>query len=217
MRIVISGTVGIGKSTVSDLLSEKIKAKKHEVDLINEETVNSIYLDYYYKEPQNWAFIAQLDFLLGRFKQWLTNENKRQQYLEAGKKLITIYDRHFLDDYVFAELHTIKSNISNFNSLTYQSIYKEILEKMNKSDSRPDYFIMLKAPLETIIERLKSRARDEEINVNLEYWNDLYKNYYDRPMFQNHFRSNSKKYIEIDTLNKTPEEIVLEIMKIIQV
>ncbi|RKX66802.1 MAG: hypothetical protein DRP42_02395 [Tenericutes bacterium] len=82
---------------------------------------------------------------------------------------MTVYDRHFIDDYVFAELHTIKQNISQFNSLTYQAVYKELLEKLSKKDARPDFFILLTAPLETIIDRLKGRGRGEELDVDMDY------------------------------------------------
>ena len=209
MRIVISGTVGIGKSTTSDALVKRLKEMGYDVNYLTEEAAESIYLKYFYDEPVNWAFVAQLDFLLGRFKQWLGDEESR----EKNPNLITVYDRHFLDDYVFAELHSIKANISMYNSLTYQSVYKELLEKMAKMDARPDYFVMLSAPLETVLERLKSRGREEEIEVDIEYWKDLYNNYYKRPMFQNHFNSNSKNYLDIATMDKNTDEIVDEILE----
>lgn len=213
MRIVISGTVGIGKSITSNLVVEKLIAKGYDVNFLNEETVDSIYLDYYYKEPANWAFISQVDFLLGRFKQWLTDEKQRED--NSSDKRITLYDRHFLDDYVFAELHTIKENISMFNSLTYQAIYKELTEKMSKLDARPDYFILLEAPFETVMERLHGRGRDEEKKVDVEYWKDLYHNYYVRPMFKNHFQNNVKNFVKLDTVNKEPDQIADEILNII--
>jgi deoxyadenosine/deoxycytidine kinase len=56
-----------------------------------------------------------------------------------------------------------------YNSLTYQAVYKELLEKMAKMDARPDYFIMLEAPLDTVIERLRGRGREEENDVDMEY------------------------------------------------
>lgn len=215
MRIVVSGTVGVGKSTVSKLLVEKFKKEtKSDVNFLNEETVDSIYLQYYYESPQEWAFIAQLDFLLGRFKQWLTDEKKRKE--DKKKDFVTIYDRHFLDDYIFAELHTIKKNISVFNSITYQAIYKELTDKMNKMEARPDLFFLLEGNFNTIMDRLKGRGRNEEADVNVEYWTDLYNNYYIRPVFQNHFEQNTKKVIKIDTNNKTPEQITEEMWKYIK-
>ncbi len=214
MRIVISGTVGIGKSTVSKLLVKELEKLKKEVNFLNEETVDSIYLKYYYDNPQEWAFVAQLDFLLGRFKQWLTDEKKRMVE-KKGENYFTIYDRHFLDDYVFAELHTIKKNITNFNSLTYQVIYKELTEKLNNLNSKPDYFFLLTADFDVVKSRLKGRGRKEENDVDNSYWSDLYDNYYERSVFKNHFNKNSKNFIKIDTNNKNPETIVKEIINII--
>ena len=213
MRIVISGTVGIGKSTTTEALVKRLRDMGYTVNHLTEEAAESIYLKYFYDAPQEWAFIAQLDFLLGRFKQWLTDEEDR----EKNPGLITVYDRHFLDDYVFAELHSIKQNISMYNSLTYQAVYKELLEKMAKMDARPDHFIMLRAPLETVVERLRSRGREEETEVDMEYWEDLYKNYYTRPMFLNHFTSNSKNYSDVETEQKSTEEIVDEIIKLMDI
>lgn len=213
MRIVISGTVGVGKSTVSEVLVKRLEEMGHSVKYLIEEATESIYLKYYYDEPQDWAFIAQMDFLLGRFKQWLGVE----ELLKEKPNTIVVYDRHFLDDYVFAELHSIKQNISMYNSLTYQSVYKELLEKMAKQDARPDYFIMLEAPLDTVMQRLKGRGRNEETDVELEYWKDLYNNYYTRPMFQNHFESNTKNFLKVDTLEKTSEEIVDKIINITKI
>lgn len=212
MRIVISGTVGVGKSTVSNLLFEELK-KNNQLNLLKEETVRSIYLDYYYRNPQEWAFISQLDFLLGRFKQWLLDEKKRETFAKnSNKNYITIYDRHFLDDYVFAELHTIKENISNINSITYQAIYKELIDKMNFLKARPNYFFLLTADFDIVIKRLKERNRKTEQDVDLKYWQDLYHNYYQRPMIQNHFKRNVEKMIIIDTANKTPEKVKEEII-----
>ncbi len=216
MRIVISGTVGVGKSTVSNLLKDELEKRKDltdKVNFLNEETVESVYLDYYYKKPSDWAFVAQLDFLLGRFKQWLTDEREREN---SKKNITTIYDRHFLDDYVFAELHTIKKNISAMNSITYQTIYKELTEKMNSLDAKPDYFILLTGSFDVIIDRLKGRGREEEKSVNTEYWTDLYNNYYTRPLFQSHFSKNSKNMIKINTDNKKPEDIVKEIIALLE-
>ena len=212
MRVVISGTVGVGKSTVSNLLVKKLRENKEKVNFLEEEVTESIYLEHYYKNPQEWAFIAQVDFVLSRFKQWLIDEKSRLN----GPDFITIYDRHFLDDYIFAELHTIKKNISTINSLTYQTIYNELLGKMRLLNAKPDFFFLLEGNFENVIERLKTRGREEEEEVPMEYWRDLYQNYYVRPVFQNHFAKNTKKVIRIDTNNKTPEIIVNEILKYIQ-
>lgn len=214
MRIVISGTVGVGKSTTTEILIKELEKRKYIVDYVREETVNSPYLRNFYENPKEWAFIAQLDFLMERFKQWIISEEKRKRNINS--KIITVYDRHFIDDYVFAELHSIKENISYLNSITYQVVYKELLEKIVKYDAKPDYFFLLKANLSTIVDRLNTRGRSSEKNTSKNYWKNLYDSYYLKPKFKYHFSNYNKKVIEINTENKTPEEVVKNIIDLIE-
>ncbi len=211
MRIVISGTVGVGKSTTTLELVKQLRAKGWTVNHLNEETADSPYLSHYYDEPQKWAFLAQIDFLMERFKQWLVDEKKRST--QEGEKVITIYDRHIIDDYIFAELHSIKESISNFNSLAYQVIYKEVLEKLLDSNTQPDFFFLLEADLSTIVKRLHSRGRAEEMETTEDYWRDLYESYYIKPKFKYHFEKNVKKMVNVDTENLTTDQIVKNILK----
>ncbi len=102
------------------------------------------------------------------------------------------------------------------NSLAYQSIYKEIIAKMKEMDAAPDYFILLKAPLDVIVDRFRKRNRLEEREVDMDYWEQLYHNYYERPLFKHHFKTNTKNIIEINTEDKTPAEIVSEIIELIR-
>jgi len=51
MRIVISGTVGVGKSTAAEALAKKIEEKGYTVNFLKEGTVDSPYLGDYYEEP----------------------------------------------------------------------------------------------------------------------------------------------------------------------
>ncbi len=212
MRIVISGTVGVGKSTTTNELNKKLQAAGWTVQHLTEKTADSPYLGHYYAEPAKWAFVAQLDFLMERFKQWLVDEKQRK---EAGDKVITVYDRHFIDDYIFAELHSIKENISNINSIVYQTVYKELLDKLVESQTQPDYFFLLEAGLSTIVDRLHKRGRDAEKDTDEEYWRELYESYYVKPKFKYHFEKYNKSVISIDTENKTPEQVADELFEII--
>ena len=214
MRIVISGTVGVGKSTTTKELIKRFEERGYIVNYLKEETVNSPYLTHYYDNPEKWAFIAQMDFLLERFKQWISDEQKRekQEKENKGKKIITIYDRHFLDDYIFAELHSIKNSISQMNSIVYQTVYKELIEKLHKAKAEPDFFFLLNADLSTIVKRLHKRGREEEKETNEEYWQDLYDSYYVKPKFIHHFKNNTKKVVNIDTENISQSEVADKIL-----
>ncbi len=213
MRVVISGTVGVGKSTTTKELINRLEANGWKVFQLDEKTADSPYLKHYYDEPAKWAFVAQMDFLIERFKQWLVNEEERK---EAGEKVITIYDRHFIDDYIFAELHSIKENISNINSIVYQTVYRELLDKLVESATQPDYFFLLEADLSTIVRRLHNRGREAEKDTTEEYWKELYQSYYEKPKFKYHFEKYSKEVKSIDTENKSPEQVAGELLEIIE-
>jgi deoxyadenosine/deoxycytidine kinase len=53
MRLVISGTVGVGKSTTTELLVKELKNRGYQVNYLKEKTVSSPYLENYYKDPEN--------------------------------------------------------------------------------------------------------------------------------------------------------------------
>lgn len=208
MRLVISGTVGVGKSTTAEALVKKLEEKGYKVHYLSEETAVSPYLSYFYNEPNKWAFLAQTDFLMERFKQWMVDENFRKSEEANGNKVITVYDRHIIDDYIFAELNSIKKHINNLHSITYQVIYKELLEKIEESGSQPDYLLLLEADLSTIVKRLKGRGREAEMDTNEDYWRDLYESYYNKPKFINHFEKHVKHVVKIDTENLSTEQVV---------
>lgn len=213
MRLVISGTVGVGKSTTAEALVKKLEEKGYTVHYLSEETAVSPYLSYFYHEPEKWAFLAQTDFLMERFKQWMVDENFRAEKEKNGEKVITVYDRHIIDDYIFAELNSIKEHINNLHSITYQVIYKELLEKITESETKPDYLLLLKADLSTIVDRLKGRGREAEMDTDEDYWRDLYDSYYVKPKFINHFNKHVKNVVNIDTEKLSTDQIVDNIIK----
>lgn len=215
MRVVISGTVGVGKSTTTRELMERLQAAGWEVNHLTERTADSPYLIHYYDEPAKWAFIAQMDFLLERFKDWLVDEEKRAEQVKEGKKVITVYDRHFIDDYIFAELHSIKESISHINSIVYQTVYKELLDKLVETNTQPDFFFLLEADLSTIVSRLHARGREAESHTDEAYWKELYDSYYVKPKFKYHFEKYNRNVMPIDTENKTPAQVADELFEII--
>ncbi len=213
MRVVISGTVGVGKSTTTNELIERLRGAGYTVNHLTEMTAESPYLKHYYDEPAKWAFVAQMDFLMERFKQWLVDEETRKT---QDENVITVYDRHFIDDYIFAELHSIKENISNINSIVYQTVYKELLDKLTESGTQPDFFFLLEADLSTIVSRLHKRGRDAEKDTTEAYWKELYDSYYVKPKFKYHFERYNKQVMSIDTENKTPQQVADELFEIIK-
>ena len=61
--IIVEGPLGVGKTSLAQLLAERIKAKA-----ILEETEGNPFLPNFYKDPVRFAFQTQLYFLLRRFQ-----------------------------------------------------------------------------------------------------------------------------------------------------
>ena len=61
MKIVISGTVGVGKSTISKQLFDKLNKSNENVHLHYEIQNDNPYLSYYYENRPEWSFLIQMD------------------------------------------------------------------------------------------------------------------------------------------------------------
>ncbi len=207
MRIIISGTVGVGKSTISNLLEKEIKKINKSVHLYDEIQDDNPYLSFYYENIDDWSFLIQLDFLFERFKTYYSD-------LEEREHNISIFDRSFVDDYIFANLKSIRNTLTKNNENIYMSLNKEMV---NKIEIKPDYFFLLKADFDEVLGRVKNRGRDfEQNNELIQYWKDLYFQYYENELIQNYINQNVKKLIIIDA-SKTQKEIVDEILKILKI
>ena len=63
-HIAIEGTIGVGKSSLAEILGVRLEAK-----LILEEFEGNPFLADFYNNPDRFAFQTQLFFLLSRYRQ----------------------------------------------------------------------------------------------------------------------------------------------------
>ncbi len=201
MNIVISGTVGIGKSTISKKLNELLIKGGNDTFLMEEIQEDNPILDLYYKDREAWSFIIQLDFVLDRFK---------KAYMNGGQRKFNIFDRHFLDDYVFASMPIIRDDIMDFNWKAYEALNINMTSLL-KDKAKVDYFFLLKSDFNTIIDRVKKRGRDSEKNVDIEYWRSLYNQYYENDDIQKYLKKSVDNFIIIDATSNEVDKIVAEI------
>ena len=151
--IIIEGTIGVGKTSLSKLLADKIDAK-----LILEEFEDNPFLPDFYKDPKRYAFQTQLFFLLSRYRQQL----EFQQIDIFSKSIISDY--MFMKDRIFAAL-----NLSDKEIILYDKI-AGILEK---NIAYPDMIIFLQSDTERLMENIKKRGRDYEANMDWNYIDSL--------------------------------------------
>ena len=64
--IAIEGVIGVGKTSLAKMLTEKLSAK-----LVLEKFEENPFLEDFYTDPERYAFQTQLYFLLSRYRQQL--------------------------------------------------------------------------------------------------------------------------------------------------
>lgn len=210
MKIVISGTTGVGKSTAVNNLKNYYQKKGKKVIIMGEILVYSPYFDLYFNNFSTWNFLAQLDFLFERFHQFIEIEQKYKDH----KDIVIIYDRHFIEDKIFSELKLIKKGRTKLLDDAYKNVYNSMLDKIILFE-KPDFFIVLRASFDVIMERMQKRNRSEEKKFDREYWQDLYYRYYSKKANKDIFRKYSKKYVELDTDYLKIDEVTENIIKYI--
>ncbi|WP_338970502.1 deoxynucleoside kinase [Spiroplasma endosymbiont of Labia minor] len=167
MRIAIFGTVGAGKSTIAEKIAEKID---HEI--FSEPIEDNPYFDSYYDDIKNNVFKTQIYFLAARSKQ-----------LKQARSLKNIiFDRTILEDPIFTQVNHDLGNISDVDFKTYNDFYENvILQTLSIPDERVkfDIIIYLKISTKKAIDRIKTRGRIQEQNMDNTYWEQLNKRYND--------------------------------------
>ena len=172
--IVIDGPIGVGKTSLATLLAPELNGR-----IIFEKAEENPFLSDFYHDPARYRFQTQMFFLMSRFAQ---QEEFSQHDLFHQ---VTISDYLFAKDRIFAYL-----NLNDHELALYEQIYKMIEPKI----VRPDLVIFLQADTETILRRIKQRARPFEKDVSRDYIeavNEAYNHYF--------FRYNETPLLVINT------------------
>ncbi|MGL4533942.1 MAG: deoxynucleoside kinase [Fusobacteriaceae bacterium] len=156
--ICIDGVVGVGKSTVGDLLAQELNTR-----LFVEPVIDNPLLDKFYYDRKQYAFPLQVFFL-----------NKRFEMIKDAEKFEScIMDRSIYGDVIFARMLMEDGDMSSDEF----KIYEELLTHMLEHIELPKLMIYLETTVENAIDKIKRRGRDYEQIVPREYWQSLNKNY----------------------------------------
>lgn len=147
--VAVEGPIGVGKTTLARRLAETWSA-----DLLLEAPEENPFLGAFYDQPTANALSAQLFFLLQRARQ---TETLRQRDLFHQRR---ITDFMFEKDPLFARLTL---------SGPEWTLYEDIYTRLAWQAPAPDKLIYLYAPRDTLMARVRQRARPEERNLDLDY------------------------------------------------
>lgn len=158
--VAIAGNIGVGKSTLTALLSEQLNWEPF-LEAVNDNP----YLADFYGDMQRWSFHSQIYFLSRRLRHhW--------QLLQRANSVVqdrTVYE----DAEIFARnLHRQEL----MDARDYRS-YCELYEVVTTVLPPPDLIVYLRASVPTLQERIRRRGRPYEQDIAttyLEQLNELY-------------------------------------------
>lgn len=150
--ILVAGNIGSGKTSLTERLGERMGWRT-----AYESVADNPYLPDFYADMRLWSFHLQVYFL----------GHRAEQHLEmANDPRSAIIDRSIYEDaFIFARaLH----HMGNLNERDYQA-YRQLFNLVTRTLPPPSLLIYLKAPVPTLVERIRRRGRDIETSISPDY------------------------------------------------
>lgn len=150
--IAVAGNIGVGKSTLVRLLTERLNWQP-----FFEPVTENPYLADFYANMAAWSFHSQIFFLTHRLR------IHRDLLRYPGS---VIQDRSVYEDAeVFAYNLHLQGYLSRRDHETYYALYQTLSEFLTP----PDLVIYLRASVSTLMRRISQRDRDYERTITPEY------------------------------------------------
>jgi deoxyguanosine kinase len=191
MLIVIEGCVGAGKSTVAAGL-----ASCRGSELLLEDFETNPFLRAFYRNPLENAIETEFASLLLHFHQL-----KNRADLASRSEVVA--DFHLGKDLLYADL--------NLQDMRVRDVFNELYELCLEKTPRPALMVYLSAPTDLVVERIRGRERDFELEIDPRYYSavnaayeELFKRYSGRkiriPMDEWDFVKDPSLYAKLASL-----------------
>lgn len=163
--IAIAGNIGVGKSTLAMLLSQRL-----DWEPFLEGVSDNPYLADFYADMEKWSFHSQIFFLVRRLR------NHRQLLTRPNS---VIQDRTVYEDAeIFARNLYLQQLMSERDYATYSDLYQAVTAILPP----PNLVIYLRASVPTLLSRIQRRGRVFEQQIAEAYLtrlNELYESWYE--------------------------------------
>lgn len=145
MYLAVAGNIGVGKSTLTALLSERLRLTP-----VFEAVDENPYLEDFYQDMSGYAFHSQIFFLSKRLEQHLNQVNRSERVIQDR----TVYE----DAGVFARNLFEEGVLSERDYETYSGMYQAVAAALRP----PDVMVYLRASVPTLKAHIAKRGRDYE-------------------------------------------------------
>lgn len=148
MKIFISGAVGVGKTTLAELLSREL-----DLPIYMENISDNEFLPMYYQNPKRYALTLQMSFL----------QHRVRQAREAMQTDYYIMDRSLHDDLLFFKAIYDSGRTTSSEWTLYQQLFELLtIDIFSSIGYQPDLFIFIDASDQEILNRIEKRQRSFE-------------------------------------------------------
>lgn len=168
--LVLAGTIGAGKTSLTHMLSDHLHTPAY-----YESVDDNQILPLFYKDPQKYAFLLQIDFLNRRLDDikaaWSNNES--------------VMDRSIFEDSLLFHLNADLGRATDTEVQIYDSLLQNMMQELPDTprSKNPDLLIHINISFDTMLERIQKRGRSyEQIDADpslYEYYRDLNQRYND--------------------------------------
>jgi len=151
--IVVEGPIGVGKTSLADMLAERLQARK-----LLEGPEENPFISHFYTDMRRYAFQTQLYFLLNRFRQ-------QQELVQFD-----LFKQSLVSDYLFAKDKIFAYLTLDDNEL---ALYERLHPLLEMRVQKPDLVLYLQASTEVLMRRIQMRARAYERELDRTYLEDV--------------------------------------------
>ncbi|WP_188353251.1 deoxynucleoside kinase [Leuconostoc pseudomesenteroides] len=175
--IVLSGTIGAGKTSLTKMLAQHLDS-----EAFYESVDDNPILPLFYEDPKKYGFLLQIYFL-----------NKRLAQIKKAQVVTkNILDRSIFEDALLFQLTADLDRATQTEVDIYKSLVDNMMAEIPGGASKdPDLLIHVRVSFDTMLARIKKRGRSyEQIDENpslYEYYQALNSRYDD--WFENYDRS----------------------------
>lgn len=202
--IVLSGTIGAGKTSLTNLLADHLNKPA-----FYESVEDNEILPLFYQDPKKYGFLLQIYFL-----------NKRLDSIkQAFKDDETVLDRSIFEDSLLFKLNADMGRATQTEVDIYDSLLQNMMEELPHAvhKKNPDLLIHINISFDTMLDRIKKRGRSYEQVAQdpslYDYYKQLDARYVD---WYAHYDKSPKMMINGDELDfvedKTAQQKVLDLV-----
>ena len=156
--IVVEGSIGAGKTTLSTMLARDFNA-----ELVLERFADNPFLEKFYKDPVHYALPVEMTFLMDRYQQLKSMLPARDLFTDF------ILGDYFIDKCLLFS----KNNLAPDEFALFRNVFDAVATNLPK----PDLILYLYTKPDRLLRQIAKRNRPFEKDITFEYLSDIQEKY----------------------------------------